>query len=85
MEDCFDIADEGRRGQHCSFKFFSIVNYFQEEIREGECCYRLYRIYISMLGRFIINIRSNGRNIRVIFLCETKFGKKLMKIEYLRK
>lgn len=82
MEDCFDIADEGRRGQHCSFKLFSIVNYFQEEIREGECCYRLR---ISMLGRFIINIRSNGQNIRVIFLCETKFGKKLLKIEYLWK
>lgn len=81
MEDCFDIADEGRRGQHCSFKLFSIVNCFQEEIREGECCYRLR---ISMLGRFIINIRSN-QNIRVIFLCETKFGRKLMKIEYLRK
>lgn len=76
MEDCFDTADEGRRGQHCPFKLFSIVNYFQEEIREGECC---YRSRVSMLGRFIINIRSNDQNIRVIFLCETKLGKTLVK------
>lgn len=72
MEDCFGTADEDRRGQHCPFKFFSIVNYFQEEIREGEC---RYRSRVSMLGRFIINIRSNDQNIRVIFLCETKLGK----------